>query len=69
MDSSDKVGLHLVENPSKTKTAASLHVYIPPYRKCKAFDQQTGRARECEVRFYSERGRIIKDEADSCWEN
>lgn len=50
-----------MENPSVTRTSASLHVYIPPYRKCKAFDQQTGQAQDCKLNFYSKCGRVIQE--------
>uniref|UniRef100_A0A6G1SPY3 Cysteine dioxygenase n=1 Tax=Aceria tosichella TaxID=561515 RepID=A0A6G1SPY3_9ACAR len=58
----DKVGLHLVENVNPKKTAASLHVYIPPYHECKAFDPRTGRAIECQLDFYSKCGRVVKED-------
>lgn len=55
-----------MENASTNETAASLHVYIPPLKKCKAFDQYTGQARECKLTFYSNRGKINleQDEED-----
>lgn len=58
----DEVGLHRVGNPNKTQTAASLHVYVPAYRKCKAFDARTGKARECNLTFYSRKGQILSQE-------
>lgn len=63
----DKVGLHQVENSSKSKAAASLHVYIPPYRACKAFDQSTGQSRVCKLSFYSERGVVIGQDERNPW--
>lgn len=62
----DKVGLHRVSNLSNSQSV-SLHVYIPPYRKCKAFDQSTGRARECQLTFYSEKGTVIGRDETNPW--
>ncbi|VDM54003.1 unnamed protein product [Angiostrongylus costaricensis] len=36
---SDKLGLHRIENPSHSDGAVSLHLYIPPYDACNAFDE------------------------------
>lgn len=55
----DKVGLHRVWNPNANKTAASLHIYIPPITFCRAFDERTGKARECKLTFDSKRGKIV----------
>jgi cysteine dioxygenase len=32
---SDEVGLHKIGNPHPTEGAMSLHLYVPPFRKCK----------------------------------
>ncbi|KAG9511113.1 tRNA pseudouridine(38/39) synthase, partial [Fragariocoptes setiger] len=60
----DQVGLHRVENPSHMETAASLHIYIPPYRTCNTFDQRTGHAREVKVTFYSKNGNVYTMSVD-----
>lgn len=61
----DKVGLHRVENPNPNKTSVSLHVYIPPLKQCKAFDQRTGSARECKLTFYSKCGKITYEDEET----
>jgi cysteine dioxygenase len=33
----DKIGLHAITNPSKSKKAVSLHLYSPPFEYCKTF--------------------------------
>ena len=32
-----------MENRSDSKTAISLHLYVPPFKYCRVFDEQTGR--------------------------
>ncbi|KAI7902607.1 RmlC-like cupin domain-containing protein [Cokeromyces recurvatus] len=41
----DKIGLHRISNPNKECGAVSLHLYTPPYKMCKTFEENTGRAR------------------------
>ncbi|KAI3418943.1 hypothetical protein GPALN_008038 [Globodera pallida] len=53
---SDKIGLHRMENPSHADPTVTLHLYIPPYGQCYAFDQRTGRKQRCTVTFYTEYG-------------
>eukprot|EP00127_Corallochytrium_limacisporum_P002998 Clim_evm45s144 gene=Clim_evmTU45s144 len=56
----DKIGLHRMVNASHTRRAASLHLYCPPYDKCKAFDVNTGHAKRCgNIVFYSQMGEKI----------
>jgi len=55
----DSLGLHRVENPSNTERAVSLHVYVPPFQTCQAFDQRTGRKQQCRVTFWSKYGKRI----------
>ncbi|KAL5469397.1 hypothetical protein EMCRGX_G030649 [Ephydatia muelleri] len=50
------IGLHRVENTSHTDPAVSLHVYCPPIRMCKAFEERTGQSYTCNVTFYSKAG-------------
>lgn len=52
----DEIGLHRVENPSHSKPAVTLHVYVPGYKECRGFDQNTGLSRQCQVTFYSKFG-------------
>ncbi|KAI9262046.1 RmlC-like cupin domain-containing protein [Sporodiniella umbellata] len=53
----DKIGLHRVTNPSQEHGAVSLHLYTPPYKVCKTFEETTGRARSGGVcTFYSIQG-------------
>ncbi|KAJ1969187.1 hypothetical protein IWQ62_000783 [Dispira parvispora] len=53
----DKIGLHRVGNPSTTLSAVSLHLYTPPIRACRSFNETTGKARSssCQT-FYSQYG-------------
>uniref|UniRef100_A0A914KKV3 Cysteine dioxygenase n=1 Tax=Meloidogyne incognita TaxID=6306 RepID=A0A914KKV3_MELIC len=62
---SDKIGLHRVENPSHSDPAITLHLYIPPFTHCQAFDQRTGRKQKCNVTFYSKFGNKV----DYCLNN
>ncbi|XP_003382794.1 PREDICTED: cysteine dioxygenase 1-like [Amphimedon queenslandica] len=52
----DDIGLHRVENPSHADTAVSLHLYFPPIKVCRSFNQQTGESRQCQPTFYSQFG-------------
>ena len=57
---SDKIGLHRMLNPSHTEPAYTLHVYCPPYSKCKVFDERTGIVKGSgQLKFYSSGGRIL----------
>jgi cysteine dioxygenase len=56
----DQIGLHRVENESHSNQAASLHLYSPPFDMAQSFDQRTGKAFQCQVTFYSEKGQIQK---------
>ncbi|EFO96788.1 hypothetical protein CRE_17101 [Caenorhabditis remanei] len=55
----DDLGLHRMENLSHSNGAVSLHLYIPPYDTCNAFDERTGKKTKCTVTFYSKYGRKI----------
>lgn len=57
----DSIGLHRVENPSHSKPAVTLHVYVPGYKKCRGFDQNTGLSRQCKVTFYSKFGSKVAE--------
>ncbi|KDR17630.1 cysteine dioxygenase type 1 [Zootermopsis nevadensis] len=52
----DSIGLHRVENLSNVNPAVSLHLYSPPFNKCKVFDQQTGHSTSTKVTFWSKFG-------------
>jgi cysteine dioxygenase len=57
----DKIGLHRISNPSKERGAVSLHLYTPPYKMCKTFEENTGRARSSGIcSFYSIGGNRIQ---------
>ncbi|KAI8871728.1 cysteine dioxygenase type I, partial [Ramicandelaber brevisporus] len=53
----DRIGLHRVSNASDSEPAVSLHLYSPPIRICKMFNERTGAARavSCQV-FFSKDG-------------
>ncbi|ORZ11862.1 RmlC-like cupin domain-containing protein [Absidia repens] len=53
----DKIGLHRIANPSGANGAVSLHLYTPPYKTCKTFEESTGKARSAsQCTFYSIKG-------------
>ncbi|GAA5815174.1 hypothetical protein MFLAVUS_008680 [Mucor flavus] len=59
----DNIGLHRISNPSQHTGAVSLHLYTPPYKMCKTFEEKTGRARSSGVcTFYSIGGNRITDD-------
>ncbi|XP_035222205.1 cysteine dioxygenase type 1-like [Stegodyphus dumicola] len=53
----DTIGLHRMENPSHTATAASLHLYCPPFQSVLLFDQRTGHKTRGKVTFWSKYGK------------
>lgn len=71
----DSIGLHKVMNDSEDQPAISLHVYLPPYTKCRVFEpeikSQVGaesggqlelsleRSNTLEVTFDSVRGEVM----------
>ncbi|XP_052130861.1 cysteine dioxygenase type 1 [Frankliniella occidentalis] len=61
----DSMGLHRVENPSHSDPAVSLHLYSPPFNSCSVFNQRTGKRTNCNVTFWSKRGKKINKEARS----
>ncbi|CAO3616441.1 unnamed protein product [Cunninghamella blakesleeana] len=53
----DKIGLHRIKNPSQNKGAVSLHLYTPPFKTCKTFEESTGKARSAsQCTYYSIKG-------------
>ncbi len=62
----DNIGLHRISNPSQHTGAVSLHLYTPPYKVCKTFEEKTGRARSSGVcSFYSVGGNRIQPNSQS----
>ena len=57
---SDELGLHRMENPSQSNRAVSLHLYIPPFKTCKTFDERTGHENTVKVTFWSRYGKREK---------
>lgn len=57
----DSIGLHRVENQSHTRPGITLHVYVPAYSECRGFDRQTGKAKTCQITFYSKYGNKVVD--------
>ncbi|KAI7892107.1 RmlC-like cupin domain-containing protein [Mucor mucedo] len=59
----DNIGLHRISNPSQHTGAVSLHLYTPPYKMCKTFEEKTGRARSSGIcSFYSVGGNRIQED-------
>jgi cysteine dioxygenase len=52
----DSIGLHRMENPSHTEYTVSMHLYIPPFRSCLAFEERTGHKNRVQVTFWSKFG-------------
>ncbi|KAF0693944.1 hypothetical protein As57867_015086, partial [Aphanomyces stellatus] len=57
----DSLGLHKIGNPSREVDAITLHLYAPPYSKCKLWHDpaDAGNATAATASFYSEYGRIL----------
>merc|ERR1712198_64369 len=53
---SDELGLHKVENPSHTNRLCSIHLYSPPFKSCKIFDERTTKPTRVPMVFYSKFG-------------
>lgn len=63
---SDQVGMHRIANASHTIPAVSLHLYSPPYQKCKSYCDVTGTARcSGKIAFHSVEG-VRTPMGDSC---
>jgi cysteine dioxygenase len=58
MSFADDHGIHRVENISHSNRAVSLHLYSPPFDVAQSFDENSGKAEQCQVTFYSENGQI-----------
>ncbi|XP_030049366.1 cysteine dioxygenase type 1 [Microcaecilia unicolor] len=65
----DSIGLHRVENSSHTESAVSLHLYIPPFDACNAFDQRTGHESKVKMTFWSKFGNRTSFETAMSHEN
>jgi cysteine dioxygenase len=58
----DKCGLHRILNHTDVG-ATSLHLYMPPYDKCKIWiDEKCQRMQVGSVTFYSEDGQVVVDD-------
>jgi len=59
---SDDIGLHKISNPSADQPAISLHLYVPPFQKCKIWvsgESSYSASKEGVVGYYSEHGIIL----------
>ncbi|XP_029646075.1 cysteine dioxygenase type 1 [Octopus sinensis] len=55
----DSIGLHRMENHSHSDKAVTLHLYSPPFRSCKTFDERTGHMSVAPMTFWSKYGKKI----------
>lgn len=57
---SDSIGLHKIGNPHPTEGAMSLHLYVPPFRKCKIWpgNMHISDSTEGTICHYSEYGEL-----------
>lgn len=62
----DSIGLHRMENVSHSDKAVTLHLYSPPFRTCKTFDERTGHMAIAQMTFWSKYGKKVveKDTAN-----
>lgn len=49
----DSMGLHQMHNPSHSNKTVTLHLYSPPFKSCKVFDQQNGKSIDVKMTFWS----------------
>ncbi|GAB1599503.1 cysteine dioxygenase type 1-like [Argonauta hians] len=61
----DSIGLHRMENTSHSDKAVTLHLYSPPFRSCKTFDERTGHVCTASMTFWSKYGVKIPQKAVS----
>ncbi|VDM60995.1 unnamed protein product [Angiostrongylus costaricensis] len=66
---SDKLGLHRMENPSHSDGAVSLHLYIPPFDACNAFDERTGNKMKCQMTFFTKYGVKVDCSGRKSWKS
>lgn len=55
----DKIGIHRLQNFSKTETAITLHLYCPPYTESMNFEESTSKSSKVNVIFHSKFGKQI----------
>uniref|UniRef100_A0A2C9LAW3 cysteine dioxygenase n=1 Tax=Biomphalaria glabrata TaxID=6526 RepID=A0A2C9LAW3_BIOGL len=53
----DDKGLHRVTNNNKSEMTISLHIYLPPFRHCSWFEEETGKEVRAEMTFTSIEGK------------
>lgn len=58
----DSIALHKVANPSEEETACTLHLYAPPFRRCKLWTDPSDATKVLEpvITHYSEHGRKVE---------
>mmetsp|Transcript_4516 Transcript_4516/g.14578 ORF Transcript_4516/g.14578 Transcript_4516/m.14578 type:complete len:245 (-) Transcript_4516:129-863(-) len=58
----DSIALHKVANPSSEETACTLHLYAPPFRRCKLWTDPSDATKVMEpvITHYSENGRKVE---------
>lgn len=64
----DSIGLHKIGNPHPSEGAISLHLYVPPFKKCKVWSEagKLSSFEEGRMGYYSEYGiRVSKEESES----
>jgi len=66
----DSIALHKVGNMSSNELASTLHLYSPPYQKCKIWlnnDSPVDKPLEPIVTYHSEFGELVNyEESDLC---
>jgi cysteine dioxygenase len=55
----NSVGLHKVSNPSQENRAVTLHIYSPPFKVCRGYNEK-GEYWYCTPRFYSVNGEKVE---------
>ncbi|ESO10350.1 hypothetical protein HELRODRAFT_187713 [Helobdella robusta] len=58
----NSMGLHRMANPSHSNKTVSLHLYSPPFKSCRVFDQRTGKTSVVKVTFNSKYGELLHNE-------
>lgn len=61
----DSIGYHKVENPSLTQPAITLHLYCPPFAKCRIWMDPTRKPSVSMMTFHSQYGRLTSSLSDA----